>query len=483
MHRLASLTLALGTLGLVAPALAQPASATADSSSPVAAPSLTDATAGRPLPDFIPPNKRMSDADLEKKKTGMFVTALPAFSSDPLNGLGGVFDGFVYVNGDRTDRLFAYTPYQAKLGMHAQYTTNHTSRLQLSLDTPYLYESPWRMKLDLKYKNDPNRAFFGLTEDTLAPLAGGTYAAYNQSLKSIRPGTRPGEAGEVTDTYYNQFKEREYMINAKFDRAVLDGNTRLMMGYELQHLSFETFDGTPVEARDPATGERRVVPNGQTRLSQGADAGQVVGTQGGLVSILQSALIYDTRDFEPDPTRGLFLEAANEFSAPIIGSQFIFDKVLLQAKSYHRLLPDWLPRTVFATRFGLGTVFGDQAPFFEYHDQWTTEGSIPAVGGGQSNRGYKTNRFLARTVGFANLELRHRFAEVDLLNQNLTFSLVPFLDLGAVGDGPFQLRLDQPRAAVGTGLRVGWNRSTIVVADFAVSGEDQQLFINFNKSY
>ena len=33
-------------------------------------------------------SKRMSDADLEKKKEGIFITGIPDFSSDPVTGFG-----------------------------------------------------------------------------------------------------------------------------------------------------------------------------------------------------------------------------------------------------------------------------------------------------------------------------------------------------------------------------------------------------------
>jgi hypothetical protein len=49
-------------------------------------------------------------------------------------------------------------------------------------------------------------------------------------------------------------------------------------------------------------------------LRRDYEQGLVSGLDGGWVSILQTALIFDTRDFEPDPTRGYYVEIANEFS-------------------------------------------------------------------------------------------------------------------------------------------------------------------------
>jgi outer membrane protein assembly factor BamA len=217
-------------------------------------------------------------------------------------------------------------------------------------------------------------------------------------------------------------------------------------------------------------------------LRDDADAGRVFGLGGGRVSLVQLSLMYDTRDFEPDPYRGLFVELGNEHSARYTGSEFTFHKMLLQARHFLPIAPRVLKRALLATRLGYGTIIGEQAPFFEYQDQWSAEGSIRALGGSQTLRGFKANRFLGRTVAFLNLELRLRFADFDVLGQNLTFTIASFVDLGSVGDKVF-LIAPTLRAAGGTGLRIGWNRSTVIVADYAFSREDAQFFINFNQSY
>jgi hypothetical protein len=78
------------------------------------------------------------------------------------------------------------------------------------------------------------------------------------------------------------------------------------------------------EAIDPVTGQETKAPNGTSLLRRDFQQGLISGLDGGWVSIIQTALIFDTRDFEPDPTRGYYVEIANEFSNPIIGSQFDF---------------------------------------------------------------------------------------------------------------------------------------------------------------
>jgi len=435
-----------------------------------------------PKPAFVSETKRLTGANLAKKREGVFATALPFVSADPLNGFGGGASGYVYFNGGRDDPLFAFTPYRARLGVTGNLTTGASHELKLKLDVPFLAETPWRLQVDLKYGASPNNLYFGLTEATLAPLPGGTYAAYSDALATTRPGVGE-EAIVVADVLRHKFLEREWMLNLKAEHLLFGGNWRLLVGYELQHLSYETYEGREVDANDSSTGGQRNVPNGRSLLRDDAAAGRVFGVGGGVVSLLQLSLMYDTRDFEPDPTKGVFVELANEFSSPWIGSEFSFNKVLFQLKAFFPLLPEHLPRTVLAIRFGYGTILGDEAPCFEFQDQWTTEGSVNALGGAQTLRGYKANRFLGRTVAFANLELRHQFVEFDAMGQNFSFAATPFVDAGTIGDAPFALRLEGTRASAGVGLRIGWNRSTVVSLDLAASPEDLQFFVGFNSSY
>jgi len=203
--------------------------------------------------------------------------------------------------------------------------------------------------------------------------------------------------------------------------------------------------------------------------------------QGGVVSILQQSLIYDTRDFEPDPTRGVYFEIANELSLPAIGSQFLFDKLFLQARVYKKL--PFGPRTVFAARIGAGNIFGDNAPFFEFQDQWSPDGSINALGGARSLRGYVANRFLGRAVAFANAELRVRLGEKVIAGQRFGLNVVPFVDVGTVRDQWAKLNLDKLRWSYGIGLRLAWNQSTIISFDIGKSDEGQLIFLGIGQPF
>lgn len=434
-------------------------------------------------------SRRMSDADLLKKREGTFVTGIPDLSSDPVTGFGVGIRGNVYWNGRRADPRFAYTPYLAKLKANAAWYSSNARELVLALDVPYFNGTRWRFKVDLKAQQNPANLYFGLTESTLGPLrlpsdptgpGYDTYAAYDAARSTVRPGG-PGEAEFVTDALSNRFRETEYMLNLKADYAIGAGRWRVMGGYEIQNLSYATFEGVDTEGRDPLTGELITVPNGQSLLRRDFDEGKISGVDGGWVSIVQTALMYDTRDFEPDPTKGSYFEVANEYSSPAIGSQFTFNKLFVQARTYHKL--PFGPRTVIATRIGAGNIFGGEAPFFEFQDQWSPDGSINALGGKGSLRGHRANRFLARSLWFANIELRARVAEVAFWKQRFGFSLTPFFDAGTVRDRWQDLDLAQALTSYGAGLRIAWNQSTIIFLDYGVSPEDQLLFFGIGQVF
>ena len=433
-------------------------------------------------------SKRMSAADLAKKREGSFVTGIPDLSSDPVTGFGfGVRTNIIW-NGKRDNPLFAYTPYLMKLKANAAWYSSNARELVLSLDAPYYKGTRWRFKIDLKAQQNPANLYFGLTEASLSALrlpsdpatSFAKYRDFDRARKFLRPG-QPGEAAQVTDALSNRFRETEFMLNLKADYALGNGRWRVMAGYEIQHLAYKTFEGTETDAIVPQTGQETKAPNGFSLLQRDYNQGSINGVNGGWVSIVQTALLYDTRDFEPDPTKGVYLELANEYAGKAIGSQFDFDKLLVQGRFYQQM--PFGARTVLAGRAAIGNVFGKSAPFFEFQDQWSPDGSINALGGKQSLRGFRANRFLARSVAMANLEFRFRFAEISWGKHRFGFNAVPFIDAGTVRDRWQEMNFSKWRIASGGGLRIAWNQSTIISLDYGVSTEDRLLFFGIGQAF
>lgn len=433
-------------------------------------------------------SKRMSDDDLAKKKEGTFFTGIPDFSSDPVTGFGFGVRTNIYWNGKRDNPLFAYTPYLTKLKANAAYYTSNARELILSLDVPYYNGTRWRFRVDFKAQQNPANLYFGLTESTLGQLrlpsdentTFPTYKEFDRARKTLRPGG-VGEAAFVTDALSNRFRETEYMLNLKADYALGNGKWRIMGGYEIQHLSYATFEGVEAEGIDPATGQSTTAPNGISLLRRDFEDDLISGVNGGWVSIIQTALIFDTRDFEPDPTRGIYFEIANEYSSKYIGSEFDFNKLFIQGRYYQKL--PFGSRTVLGGRIGVGNIFGSNAPFFEFQDQWSPDGSINSLGGKQSLRGFRANRFLARSLAFANVELRYRITETKFGKQRFAFAAAPFFDAGTVRDRWQDLNFKNIKYSYGSGLRIAWNQSTVLSFDYGISKEDRLFFFGIGQAF
>jgi len=418
------------------------------------------------VPFAIANEKRLPEDELAEKREGTFITGVPDLSVDPVNGFGYGIEGSITFNGKRSNPFFAYTPYQSKLDVVLFNTTRNQRECVLVYDHPYIFNSKWRLRAELGYEINPNLLYFGITDRTLSNLSmyaltdgfgyhanANTYANYENALAS--------------NPHFNEYTKEEYILNVSGEYALLDSKMRILGGFEYARLNISR------------TGE------GRSRLEEESDAGRIVGFGKSQVTFLQFGMIYDTRDFESDPSNGIYAEFTDEYSNKNLLSDYTMNKMFLQVKVFKRLWPTTFKKFVFAGRSGIGYSFGN-VPFFEYQDEWSSEGSIEGLGGGNTIRGYKQNRFLDRGIYFTNLEMRMRFWETRLFNQGISFSAVPMFDFGSVynlNNSRQAFALNRMRHSEGMGLRVAWNLSTILRFDYAVSKEDKQFFFMFEHAF
>jgi outer membrane protein assembly factor BamA len=182
------------------------------------------------------------------------------------------------------------------------------------------------------------------------------------------------------------------------------------------------------------------------------------GVQGGLVNSVLLGLAYDTRDFAPDPKKGQFHEILLDYITPLLGSEYDYNNTILRTRFYHSILNDQIT-------FGMQNLYhriDGEAPFFE----------LPYLGGRTTLRGYTLKRFQADEKFQTNLESRIRFAKTSLGSQLFEFMIVPFYDIGT-------LDFEKSYSSYGAGLRVVWNKATIIYADYGKSDEGSGLYINF----
>ncbi|HNE54388.1 MAG TPA: DUF5982 domain-containing protein [Leptospiraceae bacterium] len=482
------------------------------------------------LPFEISEQKRLSEADVSKKKEGWFPTGVGGPFSDPNNGAGVGGRIFLFNNGKKTDPFFEYTPYRHRIFLNLSNTTRNAQYHQLDWDAPYIFDTKWRARANAIYDRNPNNLFFGLGESTMKGLSYHPRNDYSQPL--VTNGTfpemqeaqefrRPPNAGEpqylsdnfynsallannpvpgmrnqyVTDKKYNRYDLEVPQVNLSAENSFFGGVMRLVVGTKLSNNIVRRYDGSIQKANDsffrdtPLEYQHTVglggtpfelngisanqgnIPtvNGKTKITEEYERGRIKGINGGYVNILRFALVYDTRDFEPDPSRGIFAELTHERSSKAIGSNFEFNRTLGSVRFFYSPFPKVFKKLVLAGR-GVFVHNSGNLPFFEYRNMWSTEGGLSGLGGRTTLRGYIQDRFVGTNMGFANLELRWRFFEIP----GFTFNIAPLFDLGRVWDTLGSVKAnawDGYKYSYGLGLRIIWNQSTVIYAEWARSRE------------
>ncbi len=190
---------------------------------------------------------------------------------------------------------------------------------------------------------------------------------------------------------------------------------------------------------------------------------------GGNVLQLKAGLVYDTRDHDSDPTRGVNIEAT------LVGAPDIIDR-----KGYSNLgftfvgshyVPVWKDRLTFAYRLGIQAKLAGEIPYYFINNLNTlffrkvyTEG----LGGNASVRGINRNGVVGNGMAWLNTEFRWRIVNFRFINQNWHIALNPFFDMGQVIQ-PYRLE-EQKKAYEYTLVDGGVNGP-----DYFYSGNEEKL--------
>jgi hypothetical protein len=452
------------------------------------------------LPFFIHESKRIPDFELEEKKEGTFLTGLPRFEFDPIRGFGVGGNVNLFMNKTKDDPFFDYTAYRHRVNAEFFIFQNGRIRYALNYDAPYIFNSKWRLRADAVYWEDPNAQYWGIGRSSLNALrfrdkrTGITrnFNKVNDYVENLALAELGTDGNYYTDFHFNHIQQREHLYNLLSERVMMGGKLRLMFGYEALFTSFTSYNGLIAEEAFTLDGEEVEAINNPTLVDlQRADGtwdkfnlgGFTNGNNYMFTSMLAGALIFDTRDFEPDPSKGVFLEYSHEYSAPWLGSQFNFHKFMIQGQFIHTL-KRWnnnKGRLTFAGLAAMGHIFGSNINFIEMWDlsSQAEAGGILVLGGERSLRGFREARFLAPTVALVNLEMRARLYDFKFLKQHIALGVTPFYDFGSVWDRPGDMNFRQWKGAPGVGGRIAWNQSTILRLDYARSREGGQFFFGF----
>jgi hypothetical protein len=226
---------------------------------------------------------------------------------------------------------------------------------------------------------------------------------------------------------------------------------------------------------------------------------------GGNANFLKAGIIYDTRDNEANPMKGLWSEALITYAPGFLfNPEFSYAKLVLIHRQYFTLVKDKLS---FVYRLGYQGTIGGEAPFFMQPYMLSSYSSVTktdGLGGAKTLRGIMRDRIVGDGVAYGNLELRWKFLKTHVGKQNLYFALNGFSDFGIVLQQvkfdkskisaadqekyfDFSFENDKLHPSLGAGLRVALNENFILAIDygFALNKQDgaKGLYINIGNLF
>ena len=201
------------------------------------------------------------------------------------------------------------------------------------------------------------------------------------------------------------------------------------------------------------------------------------------VSALKAGLMYDSRNVQNNPTKGIWAEAHAIVAPRWLGSSMDSYKISATFRQYVPIVRDKL---TFAYRLAYQGFLGNNTPWYlmPFYSNMGYTRDYDAIGGYRTTRGLMLDRVQGIHTGFYNVELRYKFIDFQLWNQNIAFALSAFTDGAHVFKG-YDLtnktnakpelykkyidtsRKDGLHATAGAGLRFIMNQNFIVAFEYA----------------
>ena len=421
-------------------------------------------------PDFIRLKEPMPDLILKDKREGNYWLGFPAIGYNPDTELTVGASVRWFRNGAKDGPFFNYTPYLESYRAVVTYSTGGAGKLLFEYEALNFHESPWRIRGTVDFSRNDFAHYFGNGESTLGPLrfpgspeAFGNLDAYLDALDQV--------TNKETYARFINYKEQRSLLDLAIQRDTFGGLLRPFVGLQVAYYDIGDYTGENYEGGV-------IQP---TKLRTDYEDGRVLGFNGGWDNALQIGLTWDTRDFEPNPTRGLFLQALGRFSLKAIGSRYNYAQFKLGGRFYQ---PLWFERTglVLAGRLDYVAQAGD-IPFYAMPNIPGIDTAAQGLGGFRTLRGYAQNRFVAKNAAIASTELRWTFGEATLWGQHLRFGTAAFVDSGSVFNSIGSTKAHGWKATYGAGFRLAWNVSTIVSFDYGVSPEGQAFYVELGTQF
>ncbi len=406
-------------------------------------PPVLDKPVGTP-PEQAPPVDSPAEAAAEEEEKAAWQEegwgwgALPAvnFNSDDGFGFGAI--GNIYRYDGET------APYRADLGFLIFFTTKGSQVHRLNLDLLRVADTPLRLTTRVQFQATRVRNYCGIVppgdcdEDEAEAVAEG---------RGLTAGT----------TEYEDFVRQYYLVRMTDPYLFLNGRYALANAGPFKVEAFGSYFGQLILPGDL----------GNDTSYPGSRYDQDFGTsEEGFLSVLQAGIMFDSRDNEPSPTSGAWLEASVRGTGPWLGSDWEYVGFNTTLRAY---TPLGSKRVVLTDRLVLDGIAGD-----------TYTGDLARAGGSQiydffggqrAGRGIRASRVLGKARALNQTEVRATVWSPRPFGVLVDITLVGFFDIGYWAKDFGSIGGDDAALVWGTGggFRIAANKNFIVRFDLGFS--------------
>ena len=406
-------------------------------------------------------------------KKGYNFGPLPAVAFDADKGfqLGALLN--IYDFGDGS----AYPNTRQQWYFEASFFTKGSQLYTISYDNRFLIPGV-RLSSTFTLTNDKAMDFYGFN---------GYMSYYNHEMVAL---------GKDKENHSNYIYTPKYRINrvAMLFKTDLTGNIWdnkffWEAGY---HLSYFKQGAINREKINKNKDEDKMFPDEELTLFEQYRNWGIISdeeAEGGWNSTLRAGLLYDTRDKEGAPSRGIWAEAHATVAPKWLGTTIPYYKYSATFRQYLPIVKNDI--LTFAYRLNYEGTIGNDAPYYvlPYITVMGASYDRDGMGGYRTIRGLMRNRVQGLDMASYNAELRWRFVNFTLWKQNIAFGLNAFsdgtmvtrnFDMSFKGEEKYREEYneymamtgnrtaDRPHITVGGGLRFIMNQNFIVAFEYGL---------------
>lgn len=411
----------------------------------------------------------------EKQIKGWSFGAVPAIAFDSDIGFkyGAIVNLFDYGDGS------IYPDYRHNIYLEWSRTTKGSGINEINYDTKSLIPGI-RLTSDLSYLQEQALDFYG-------------FNGYEANYNHVYENNDKANASYLSRMFY-RIQRNQLRFTVDLQSMETKKKLHWIAGYALFDNKISDVNIADLNKDRAANDLLPAVSDTTSLYTQYKKLGIIPIDQqnGGTTQLIKLGLVYDTRDNEPNPMKGMWTEALIQMAPSFIGNKYSFTQLCVTHRQYFTLINKIMN---FAYRVSYQGKLSGDIPFYMLPLLFSSNRPPrDGLGGAKTLRGILRNRVVGDGMVYGNFEVRWKFLRTIIWGQNVYLALTGFTDVGRVvqkykfnmDNVPKDFISDQEtfHVSYGSGMQIVLNANFIVNFSYALAREAQDgssgFYINLN---